>query len=159
MYNRMALRARKCSSHGDVRSVVAKSMKNNSGKKDSVSRIRKHPLFRALRVDKLKLTALEATLKLYLDRERLFRELPTLRMISMPIEECALRAEALSGMLRSIPGLSVEILDDSSEFGGGSVPTQQIPTRVVAIRHDNRSLEALYEALRLGRPSPRSGAR
>ena len=122
------------------------------GKKDVVSRIRRHPLFRALRVDKLKLTALEATLKLYQDRERLFRELPTLRMISMPIEECSRRAEALAGLLRDLPGLSVEILDDSSEFGGGSVPTQQIPTRVVAVRHSGRSLEALTEALRLGQP-------
>ncbi len=122
------------------------------GKKESVSRIRKNPLFRALRVDKLKLTALEATLKLYLDRERLFRELPTLRMIAMTKDECEKRALALAARLQGIAGLSVEVLDDASEFGGGSVPTQQIPTKVVAVRHAGLSLETLAEKLRRGEP-------
>jgi L-seryl-tRNA(Ser) seleniumtransferase len=122
------------------------------GRKDSVSRIRKNPLFRALRVDKLKLTALEATLKLYLDRDRLFRELPTLRMISMTLDECERRALALAALLQGPAGLSVEILDDASEFGGGSVPTQQIPTKVVAVRHASIALPALAERLRRGEP-------
>jgi L-seryl-tRNA(Ser) seleniumtransferase len=122
------------------------------GRKETISRIRKNPLFRALRVDKLKLTALEATLKLYLDRERLFRELPTLRMISMTLDECERRALALASKLKGLPGLSVEILDDASEFGGGSVPTQQIPTKVVAVRHASIGLEGLYERLRKGEP-------
>jgi L-seryl-tRNA(Ser) seleniumtransferase len=122
------------------------------GRKETIARIRKNPLFRALRVDKLKLTALEATLKLYLDRERLFRELPTLRMISMPLDECERRALALASMLKGLPGLAVEILDDSSEFGGGSVPTQQIPTKVVALRHASLPLEELSERLRKGEP-------
>lgn len=123
------------------------------GKKDPVARIRKHPLYRALRVDKLKLTALEATLKLYLDRDRLFRELPTLRMISMSLDECEQRALALAAKLKGIPSLRLEVLDDSSEFGGGSVPTQQIPTKVVAVVHPRLSLEALAERLRRGTPS------
>ena len=122
------------------------------GRKESVSRIRKNPLFRALRVDKLKLTALEATLKLYLDKERLFRELPTLRMISMALDECERRALSLASRLKGLPGLTVDVWDDASEFGGGSVPTQQIPTKVVAVKHASTSLEALYEKLRLGRP-------
>jgi L-seryl-tRNA(Ser) seleniumtransferase len=122
------------------------------GRKDAVSRIRKNPLFRALRVDKLTLTALEATLKLYLDRDRLFRELPTLRMISMPLDECERRALSLARKLGGIAGLSVEILDDSSEFGGGSVPTQQIPTKAVALRGAALSLERLAERLRAGEP-------
>ncbi len=122
------------------------------GRKDAVSRIRKHPLFRALRVDKLTLTALEATLKLYLDKERLFRELPTLRMISMSLEECGQRAASLAARLKDVPGLAVEILDDASQFGGGSVPTQEIPTRVVALKPAKLALQALYERLRLGEP-------
>src|SRR6185295_8428304 len=122
------------------------------GRKDAVARIRKHPLFRALRVDKLTLTALEATLKLYQDRERLFRELPTLRMISMSLDECEKRALTLAARLKGLPGLSIEILDDSSEFGGGSVPTQQIPTKVVALKSATLSLEALSERLRTGSP-------
>jgi L-seryl-tRNA(Ser) seleniumtransferase len=122
------------------------------GRKDPVGRIRKHPLFRALRVDKLKLTALEATLKLYLDRERLFRELPTLRMISMSLDECEKRALTLAAALKGVPGLAIEVRDDSSEFGGGSVPTQQIPTKVVALRHATISLEDLAARLRAGTP-------
>src|SRR6185436_7225563 len=122
------------------------------GKKDVIAKIRKHPLFRALRVDKLKLTALEATLKLYLDQERLFKELPTLRMISMSIDECEKRALTLAAKLKGIPGLSLEVIDDSSEFGGGSVPTQQIPTKVVALRHATMSLETLSARLRGGTP-------
>ena len=122
------------------------------GRKDTVGRIRKHPLFRALRVDKLTLTALEATLKLYQDRERLFRELPTLRMISMSLDECEKRALTLAARLKGIPGLSLEILGDSSEFGGGSVPTQQIPTKVVALKHGTMSLETLSSRLRAGTP-------
>jgi L-seryl-tRNA(Ser) seleniumtransferase len=119
------------------------------GRKEVVGRIRKHPLFRALRVDKLTLTALEATLKLYLDRGRLFRELPTLRMISLSLDECARRAKALAERLR---GADVEVLDDASEFGGGSVPTQQIPTKVVAIRPGKIALQKLADRLRAGEP-------
>jgi L-seryl-tRNA(Ser) seleniumtransferase len=122
------------------------------GRKDPISRIRRNPLFRALRVDKLTLTALEATLKLYLDRERLFRCLPTLRMISMTLEECGRLALSLAAKLKGLPGLSVEVLDDQSEFGGGSVPAHSLPTRVVAIRHESLSLEALAGKLRRGRP-------
>ena len=122
------------------------------GKKDVVGRIRKHPLFRALRVDKLKLTALEATLKLYLDHDKLFQELPTLRMISMSLDECEKRALTLAAKLKGIPGLALEIRDDSSEFGGGSVPTQQIPTKVVALQPSTMSLETLASRLRAGTP-------
>jgi len=122
------------------------------GKKESVSKIRKHPLFRALRVDKLKLTALEATLKLYLDHDKLFQELPTLRMISMTLDECEKRALTLAAKIKGIPGLALEIRDDSSEFGGGSVPTQQIPTKVVALKPSTFSLETLASRLRAGTP-------
>ena len=122
------------------------------GRAEAVARVRRHPLFRALRADKLQLTALEATLKLYLDRDRLFREVPTLRMIATPLEECARRAQALSIRLQGIPGLDVEVQDDASEFGGGSVPARTLPTRVVAVRHAALSLEALAARLRQGRP-------
>ena len=122
------------------------------GRKETIEKIRRHPLFRALRVDKLTLTALEATLKLYLDRDRLLRELPTLRMIAMGLPECERRALALAAKLKPIAGLGVEILDDASEFGGGSVPTQRIPTKVVAVRHATIGLDALSEKLRRGEP-------
>jgi L-seryl-tRNA(Ser) seleniumtransferase len=123
------------------------------GRQDPLSRIRRNPLFRALRVDKLKLTALEATLKLYRDREGLLRSLPTLRMISMTREDCDRAARALASKLEGIPGLSVEVLDDLSQFGGGSVPAHSLPTRVVAVRHGSISLEDLAARLRRGSPA------
>jgi len=117
-----------------------------------VSRIRKNPLFRALRVDKLTLTALEATLKLYLDHERLLLQLPTLRMIATTLDECERLALSLAAKIKDVPALSVEVLDDKSEFGGGSVPAHQLPTKVVAVRHASLSLEALAGKLRRGQP-------
>ena len=102
--------------------------------------------------DKLTLTALEAILALP-DHEKLYRELPTLRMISMSLDECEKRALTLAAKLKGIAGLSLEVIDDSSEFGGGAVPTQQIPTKVVALRHATMSLETLSARLRAGSPS------
>ncbi|MBI2933188.1 MAG: L-seryl-tRNA(Sec) selenium transferase, partial [Planctomycetes bacterium] len=122
------------------------------GKKAAVAAVRKHPLFRALRVDKLALTALEATLRMYLDRERLMREHPTLRMIAMGRDEIERRALDLAGRLKTIPGVKVEILDDTSQVGGGSVPGQDLPTQVVAIRHARLSLEEIDRRLRMNTP-------
>jgi L-seryl-tRNA(Ser) seleniumtransferase len=122
------------------------------GRKAAIAKIRAHPLFRALRVDKLTLTALEATLKLYRDRERAFREIPVLRMIAMPAEEREARARGLEAGLAGIPGLSVEIADDASELGGGSAPAQPLPTRVAALRHASIPAEELAARLRHGEP-------
>jgi L-seryl-tRNA(Ser) seleniumtransferase len=122
------------------------------GKAETIARIRKSPLFRALRPDKLTLTALEATLKLYLNPERLLQEHPTLRMIAMSEDEIERRALSLAGRLQKLIDLAVEILDDRSEVGGGSVPAQTLPTKVVAVRHPARSLEELDKRLRLGSP-------
>ncbi len=122
------------------------------GSKKWIGAIRKNPLFRALRVDKLTLTALEATLKLYFDRERLLKDVPTLAMLGMPAEEIERRALELAAKLKPIAGLSVEILDDSSEVGGGSVPAHALPTKVVAIRTKKLSLGAAAAALRMGSP-------
>ena len=123
------------------------------GKDTWVRRIRRNPLFRALRPDKLTLTALEATLKLFRDPDRLFAQNPTLHMITMDADEIERRALDLAGRLQKIAALSVEILDDRSEVGGGSAPAQTLPTKVVAVRHESLSLEALAERLRLGTPS------
>ncbi len=122
------------------------------GKKKPVAAIRRHPLFRALRVDKLKLTALEATLKLYLDHDRLMREHPTYRMLAMSKDELEKRAIALAATLKKIDGLDVTILDDASQVGGGSVPGQDLPTKVVALRHSKLSLDDIDARLRAHTP-------
>ena len=96
--------------------------------------------------------ALEATLKLYLDRDRLMKELPTMAMLGMTSDEGERRALELAAKLKKVPDLKVEILDDSSEVGGGSVPAHLLPTKVVAVRHAKRSLDSLSAALRAGTP-------
>jgi L-seryl-tRNA(Ser) seleniumtransferase len=121
------------------------------GSKKWVGAIRKNPLFRALRVDKLTLTALEATLKLYGDRERLMKDLPTLAMLGMAAEEIERRALELAALLKAVPGSVVEILDDSSEVGGGSVPAHALPTKVVALK-TRGSLDAAAARLRENTP-------
>ena len=123
------------------------------GKDTWVRKIRRNPLFRAFRPDKLTLTALEATLKLFRDPDRLLAQNPTLHMITMDADEIERRALDLAGRLQKIAALSVEILDDRSEVGGGSAPAQTLPTKVVAVHHESLSLEALSERLRLGTPS------
>ncbi len=122
------------------------------GKKAAVAAIRRHPLFRAFRVDKLTLTALEATLKLYLDRETLMKEHPTLRMMAMTSADCEARARELADALRNVTGLTVEVWSDQSEIGGGSVPAQSLPTKVVAVRHAKLTLDQVDEKLRANTP-------
>ena len=122
------------------------------GRADAVGRIRKHPLFRALRVDKLTLTALEATLKLFLDPDRLWREHPTLRMIARPKPELEAEARRIADRLRGRAGLDVEVVDDASEVGGGSVPGLRLPTSVVAVRPTACSADALAARLRANIP-------
>jgi L-seryl-tRNA(Ser) seleniumtransferase len=122
------------------------------GKAEAIGRIRKHPLFRALRVDKLTLTALEATLKLFLDRDRLVREHPTLRMIAR--DRAALEGDAkrLAGRLGRLSTLEASVAGDASEVGGGSVPALSLPTVVVSVQHRTLGPDALAGRLRANDP-------
>lgn len=98
-----------------------------AGRRELVDRLKKHPLYRALRVDKLVLAALEATLLLY--REGRSDEIPARAMLNMSEAECQIRAERLAAQL---PGAVVEA--DLGYSGGGALPAQGIPSRVVALR-------------------------
>ena len=114
-----------------------------AGDRALIARLRAHPLYRALRVDKLVLTALEATLRMY--REGRADEVPTRAMLNMSAEECQRRAERIAAML---PGAVVE--EDLGFTGGGALPAQGIPARVVALRV--RDPSGLARRLRLGDP-------
>jgi L-seryl-tRNA(Ser) seleniumtransferase len=122
-----------------------------AGERELIARIRRNPLFRALRVDKLTIAALETTLAAYL--RGALDELPALRMIRLPLEEISRRAEALARHLRRELGedeAAFELRDGTSVIGGGSTPAQSLPTRLLAItspRHSAAQLEA-----RLRRP-------
>ena len=122
------------------------------GKREIIGRIRAHPLFRALRPDKLTLTALEATLRLYRDPERRWREIPTLRMIAATAAELDKPARELAARLAALPGVEAEAVDDVSEVGGGSAPAREIPTRAVAVRLKKLSPDRLADRLRAHDP-------
>jgi L-seryl-tRNA(Ser) seleniumtransferase len=116
-----------------------------AGKKEFVERIRSNPLFRALRVDKLTIAALEATLQSYL--RGALDEIPALRMIRLSQQEIAKRAQKFCEELR--PTLSAEVKLEThpgfSVIGGGSTPDQQLPTTLIAIstpRHSATQIEA-----------------
>jgi L-seryl-tRNA(Ser) seleniumtransferase len=117
-----------------------------AGKKDLVQKVRRHPLFRALRVDKLTIAALGTTLRPYL--RGAWKEIPALRMMQMNIEEISARTEALNKILRAKiadADAEIEIGDGRSLVGGGSTPAQSLPTRVLRIaswRHSASELEA-----------------
>jgi L-seryl-tRNA(Ser) seleniumtransferase len=119
-----------------------------AGKKEIVERIRRNPLFRALRVDKLTIAALEVTLKAYL--RGALDEIPTLRMIRVPASEIARRAAQFVDRLRgALPrDFTVQVRDGFSVIGGGSTPDQQLPTHLISISSTRRSAASIEERLR-----------
>ncbi len=106
------------------------------GRGEVINRLRKHPIARALRLDKLTLAALEATLQLYQDPERARRELPTLRYLSRTSAETAAIAAALQSAIerRSGDGFILEVEESSARAGGGSMPLVELPSHAVRIR-------------------------
>jgi L-seryl-tRNA(Ser) seleniumtransferase len=120
-----------------------------AGKRESIDRIRRNPLFRALRVDKLTIAALEITLNSYL--RGALDEIPALRMIRMPAEEIAHRAEDLAAKLRSSLAdkrVIIETRPGFSVIGGGSTPDQQLPTHLISISSPQFSPATLESRLR-----------
>jgi L-seryl-tRNA(Ser) seleniumtransferase len=121
------------------------------GKRELVQTVRRHPLFRALRVDKLTIAALEATLRTYL--RGAWSEIPGLRMMQMSVEEIAKRTEAFyEGLLAQVAGADaeLEIADRRSLVGGGSTPAQSLPTKVLRIASARHSASELEVRLRSG---------
>jgi L-seryl-tRNA(Ser) seleniumtransferase len=121
-----------------------------TGKREPLARIRKNPLFRALRVDKLTIAALEATVALYLQGD--LKAIPAWRMITMSKEEIASRAERLAARLAALQGFSARLEDGESVMGGGSTPGQSLPTKLVIVSHDRHSAQELEARLRRNRP-------
>jgi len=110
------------------------------GRADLVERLRRHPLQRALRADKLTLAALEGTLGLYLDPERALREVPVLRMLNEPLETVRARADRLAA---AVDG---EVEETVARVGGGALPLAELASYACAVE------EPLAEPLRLGEP-------
>jgi len=117
------------------------------GRLELVDRIRRHPLMRALRVDKMTYAALEATLAEYAAGWAA-ETIPVRRMLTMTAGEIRTRAEALARHVAQLPGWRAEIVAGVSAVGGGSAPGVELPTWLVAIAKDGLTPDALEERLR-----------
>lgn len=122
------------------------------GRKDLVQRMKRHPLMRVLRPDKLTLAAMEATLRLYRDEDRAIREIPTLAELTASPQVIRERAERLSSLLMDLP-LAVTLETGKSQVGGGSLPGEELPTTVVALQSESIPTVVLARRLRTGEPS------
>ena len=121
-----------------------------AGRQAIVSRLRKHPVYRALRSDKIRLAALEATL---VSHQKGMRpaEVPVIQMLSLTTEEIRQRAQTIVHGL-SASATRFELLEDESALGGGAGPTSTFPTTVIAITHSDRSAQDLEHQLRTSSP-------
>lgn len=120
------------------------------GKKEAVLRLRRSPLYRALRCDKVTLAGLEATLRLLLAGRG--DEIPARRMLLATPEEMRARAEALASLLAGVPSFQAELIDGESEPGSGSAPGVYLPTCVVRLQHERLSPDQLATSLRACEP-------
>ncbi len=125
------------------------------GRKATIGRIRGFPLKRALRISKLPLAALEATLRLYLRPERLAQDLPTLRLLTRPVAEIRALAAGLRPLLVAAltPRYEVSVVDLLGQIGSGSLPIERLPSAGLAIvpmqrKGSGRALDHLAAALR-----------
>lgn len=120
------------------------------GKHAIVSRLRKHPLYRALRSDKIRLAALEATLVSH-QKGMAQSEVPVIRMLSLTSEELRQRAQSIVDGLDPNQ-LQLELLEGESALGGGAGPTSTFPTTLIALTHNEKSAQDIEHELRTSSP-------
>lgn len=125
------------------------------GRRDLIARLNRNPMKRALRIDKIRLAAIEATLRLYRDPDRLAERLPTLRLMARPLAEIEAAAQrVLPAVAAAVgPRFVAEAIACTSQIGSGSLPSEVIPgagiaLRVAAARGKGRALMELASALR-----------
>lgn len=120
-----------------------------AGKSECLNLIKKHPLTRALRIDKLTAALLEMTLLEYLDAERACKEIPTLSMLAVGAGELKEKAELLAGLLRqAFPQMEIELKTDESVTGGGVMPEEKLPTVCVCVQPETMSAAEAAAVLR-----------
>jgi len=123
------------------------------GGRNWIERVERHPMMRAMRVGKLTLAALSATLDLYLRGDAGREQIPLLRLLSIRLETLRERAERLAARLAELPAVALaEAVEDVTYLGGGSIPAQQIGTWCVALELRHQRADRLAKALRIGRP-------
>lgn len=124
------------------------------GKSQVVEGIRKNPLARAFRIGKMTIAGMEATLRLFLNRETVRQEHPTYRMLSLTLEGLENRAKEVADDLSDLDGVAGEIrvVDGETQVGSGSVPTETVATKLLSIRSASLSAGKLARDLRYGDP-------
>lgn len=120
------------------------------GKREYIEAMKKNPLTRAFRIDKLTLAALEATLREYMDPQQALQNNPTLRMITAKMDTLEPKGRQLLACMEQVcdGSFSVQLTEDFGQVGGGSVPTQMIRSSVVAVEPKRVSLDLLEKRLR-----------
>lgn len=124
------------------------------GKPQMIAKIRQNPLTRALRIDKLTLAALESTLRLYRDEKTAILSIPTLSMLTCPLETIEKKATSLKNLLDASgdPRLRADLMDTASMAGGGSLPLMTLPSRSVGIRIATMTAGAIEKKMRKNDP-------
>jgi L-seryl-tRNA(Ser) seleniumtransferase len=118
-----------------------------AGRAALIARIRKNPLKRALRVDKMTLAALAALLRLYADPDRAAQRIPTLRLLSRPIGDIQAQAERVSPLLGKVLKENVQVIACESEVGSGAAPTARLASYGIAIRPGSSRLARAFRCL------------
>jgi len=121
------------------------------GKREIVSTLRKHPLYRALRSDKIRLAALEATLISH-QKELAQTEVPIIQMLALTADELEQRARSVIEALEPAVGIQFELVPGESTIGGGAGPTSTLPTTLIAISHPDKSAQGIERQLRISSP-------
>ncbi len=125
-----------------------------AGKKKWIEPIKKNPLTRALRVGKLTIAALEATLRLYLEDDLVIKKIPVLRLITASLETIEERCTRLINKVSSETRayMNISIVNGFSEMGGGSLPGEGIPTRLISLHSEKISAEEIAARMRGNTP-------
>lgn len=119
------------------------------GTKQYIDQLKRHPLLRALRVDKMTLAGLEATLQAYLKPEQAMKDIPLLQMLGQSEEKLARKAQTLADDIRALDkGYQVDIIEGQSQVGGGAFPEARLATHLVEISHPDYSESTLEQKLR-----------
>lgn len=124
------------------------------GRKALVEQVERHPMARAMRVGKLTLGGLAATLRLYRDEETARRAVPLLHLLTTSVDNLQNRAERLAPQMAATHVVDeAEVVAEVTYLGGGAIPAQELPTRCVALKPAGMSVDRLAATLRLGTPA------
>jgi L-seryl-tRNA(Ser) seleniumtransferase len=121
------------------------------GKRQVIDSIKKNQLTRALRIDKFTLAALESVLRLYFDHETVLQNIPTLSMLTLPLDTIGRRAQRLTRRIKKpLAGkCNMRVISTGSKVGGGALPAQSLESRAVVLEPEDRSVNDLEEQLRV----------